>query len=182
VTKTTHSNLILGGLALLVVVLDQWTKALIRQAIPLNTSIMPVPWLEPYVHLTHIQNAGAAFGLGQGLGKVFVFTAFVAILLIVLYFRHLATGSGFLRFALGLQLGGAVGNLIDRLTLGGVTDFVDLGWFPIFNVADSAITVGTILLGIYALFLDRPENGDAVALDQTAEIARDADLTDSGAH
>lgn len=179
-TKTTRSNLVLGGLALLIVVLDQWTKTLIRQAIPLNTSVMPVPWLEPYVHLTHIQNAGAAFGLGQGLGKFFVFTAFVAILLIVLYFRHLAAGSAFLRFALGLQLGGAVGNLIDRLTLGGVTDFVDLGWFPIFNVADSAITVGTILVGVFALFLDRPETGEADVPDMTAGTVGDADPSVAG--
>jgi signal peptidase II len=180
-TKTTRSNLVLGGLALLIVVLDQWTKALIRQAIPLNTSVMPVAWLAPYVQLTHIRNAGAAFGLGQGLGKFFVFAAFVAILLIVLYFRHLAAGSAFLRFALGLQLGGAVGNLIDRLTLGGVTDFVNLGWFPIFNVADSAITVGTILVGVFALFLDRPQPTEALVPDPPAEAVSGADLTDAGA-
>jgi signal peptidase II len=153
-TKTTRSNLVLGGLALFVVTLDQWTKALIRSAIPLNETISLAAWLDPYLRLTHIQNAGAAFGLGQGLGRVFIYVSFAAIFLIVIYFRRVAQRSWLLRIALGLQLGGAIGNLIDRLTRGGVTDYVNLGWFPIFNVADSSITVGTILLCIFALFLD----------------------------
>lgn len=163
-TKATRTNLVLGGLAVVIVALDQWTKHLIRQGIPVNASASLAPWLDPFVRLTHIQNSGAAFGLGQGLGRFFIYASFAAILLIVVYFRHTAEGSPLLRIALGLQLGGAIGNLIDRLARGGVTDFVDLGWFPIFNVADSAITVGTILLGIYALFLDTaPEDALAEA-------------------
>ena len=159
-SKTARTNLVLGGLALLIVVFDQWSKALVREAIPLNMSRSLVSWLDDIVVLTHIRNSGAAFGLGQGLGKFFIYSASAAILLIVLYFRRIAENSALLRIALGLQLGGAIGNLIDRLTLGGVTDFVDLGWFPIFNVADSAITVGTILLCVYALFFDKPPRPD----------------------
>jgi signal peptidase II len=173
-TKTARSNLVLGGLALLIVVLDQWTKALIRNAIPLNGTISIVAWLDPYLRLTHIQNAGAAFGLGQGLGKFFIYVSFAAILLIVIYFRRVAERSWLLRIALGLQLGGAIGNLIDRLTRGGVTDFVNPGWFPIFNVADSGITVGTILLCVFALFLDPEAKRPPVATAPGGEPSEDA--------
>jgi len=156
----------------LVVALDQWTKSLVRQAIPLNRSVSITAFLDPYVRLTHIENAGAAFGFGQGLGKLFAYAALGAILLIVLYFRPFAERRPLLRVALGLQLGGAIGNLIDRLRLGGVvTDFVDLGWFPIFNVADSAITIGSILLGVYALFVDTP--GTAAAAKEASEPVSD---------
>jgi len=154
VTAKARHNVALFGLAALVVALDQWTKMLVRRAVPLNSSASLAPWLDPFVRLTHIQNTGAAFGLGQGFGRFFIYASFVAVLLIVLYFRRVSEHSALLRVALGLQLGGAIGNLIDRLVLGGVTDFVDLGWFPIFNVADSSITIGTILLAIFALFLD----------------------------
>ncbi len=172
-TKTARTNLVLGGLALLIVVFDQWTKALVREAIPLNTSASLVSWLDDIVVLTHIRNSGAAFGLGQGLGKLLIYSASVAILLIVLYFRRIAENSALLRIALGLQLGGAIGNLIDRLTLGGVTDFIDLGWFPIFNVADSAITVGTVLLCVYALFFDRPPKQDENVQQESAPSLSD---------
>jgi signal peptidase II len=170
-THTARSNLVLGGLALSIVILDQWTKALIRNTIPLNATVSIAAWLDPYLRLTHIQNAGAAFGLGQGLGRVLIYVSFAAILLIVIYFRRVAERSWLLRIALGLQLGGAIGNLIDRLTRGGVTDFVNPGWFPIFNVADSGITVGTILLCIFALFLDseakRPRDAPARGIEQS---------------
>jgi len=172
-TKTERTNLVLGGLALLIVVFDQWTKALVREAIPLNTSASLVSWLDDIVVLTHIRNSGAAFGLGQGLGKFLIYSASAAILLIVLYFRRIAENSALLRIALGLQLGGAIGNLIDRLTLGGVTDFVDLGWFPIFNVADSAITIGTVLLCVYALFFDRPPKQDENVQQESAPSLSD---------
>ncbi len=152
----TRANLVLFGLAAFVTVLDQATKIWIRRTLLPYQSTMPIRWLEPYVVFTRVENPGAAFGLGQDLGTLFVIAAFFAVGLIVLYFRRFAHESWVLRVALGLQLGGALGNLIDRLTIGAVTDFINLGWFPIFNVADSAITIGAILLGYYALFLDRP--------------------------
>ena len=155
-TKRKRSDVALFGLAALIIAADQWTKYWVRQTIPLYRSAMPIEWLEPYVRFTHIQNPGAAFGLGQDFGNLLIVTALFAVLLIVLYFRRLAVDSLLLRLALGLQLGGAVGNLIDRLTIGAVIDFVDLGWFPVFNVADSAITIGSVLLAYYAIFLDRP--------------------------
>ncbi len=155
-----RSNLVLFGIAALITLADQASKAWIRQTLQPYESAMPIAWLEPYVTFTHVQNQGAAFGLGQGFGTFFVFTAFVAVVLIVFFFRRLAVQSVLLRLALGLQLGGALGNLIDRLRLGAVTDFVNLRWFPVFNVADSSITIGSILLAIFALFIDRPTEKD----------------------
>lgn len=145
---------VLFGIALVVIVLDQYTKALVRQNLPLNTSWMPIPWLDPFVTLTHVRNTGAAFGLFPSLGGVFRLVSLVVVVAIIFFFRQLAATSWLLRIALGLQLGGAAGNLIDRLTLGYVTDFVDVRVWPIFNVADSAIVVGTALLAYYALFVE----------------------------
>ncbi len=152
----TRANLVLFGLAAFVTALDQATKIWIRRTLLPFQSMVPVDWLEPYVIFTRVENPGAAFGLGQEYGTFLVIAAFFAVGLIVLYFRRFAHESWLLRVALGLQLGGALGNLIDRLAIGAVTDFINLGWFPIFNVADSAITVGSVMLAYYALFLDRP--------------------------
>ncbi len=168
-----RSNLVLFGLAAVVATLDQLSKAWIRQTLAPYESAMPIPWLEPYVTFTHVQNQGAAFGLGQGLGTFFVFTAFLAVVLIVFFFRRLAVESALLRIALGLQLAGAVGNLIDRLRLGAVTDFVNLRWFPVFNVADAAITIGSILLAIFALFVDRPPDQASAQADSTSPASQD---------
>lgn len=171
-SRKARSNIVLFGLAALVTLADQASKSWIRQTLQPYESAMPIPWLEPFVTFTHVQNEGAAFGLGQDLGTVFVITAFVAVALIVLFFRHLAVHSTLLRIALALQLGGALGNLIDRLRLGAVTDFVNLGWFPVFNVADSAITIGSILLAIFALFVDRPPEEEAQQANSSATGAQ----------
>lgn len=144
----------LFAVALIVVALDQYTKVLVRENLPLNTSWMPIPWLDPLVTFTHVRNTGAAFGLFPGLAAVFRFVSLAVVLAIIFFFRQLAATSWLLRIAFGLQLGGATGNLIDRMTLGYVIDFIDVRVWPIFNVADSAIVVGTVLLAYYALFVE----------------------------
>lgn len=171
----TRANLVLFGLAALVAALDQGSKEWVRHTLRPYQSVMPIRWLEPFVTFTRVENPGAAFGLGQELGSVFVLTAFLAVVLIVFYFRRLAAQSALLRLALALQLGGAVGNLVDRLRFGAVTDFVNLGWFPVFNVADAAITVGSILLAYYAIVVDRPPRSEA------APAAEEGDQAERGA-
>jgi len=146
--------MILFAIALAIVALDQYTKALVRENLPLNTSWMPIPWLDPFVTLTHTRNTGAAFGLFPSLGVVFRLISLVVVVAITFLFRRLAAGSWLLRIAFGLQLGGATGNLIDRVAWGYVTDFIDVRVWPIFNVADSALVVGTALLAYYALFVE----------------------------
>lgn len=155
-SKTEHlAQVRLIGLAAVIVALDQLTKSWVRANLPLHVSWNPISWLDPIVTLTHVQNTGAAFGMLPSLGGVFAVVAVVVVAMILLFYRRLAQGSLLLQVTFGLQLGGAVGNLIDRLARGYVTDFVDLRWWPVFNVADSALVIGTILLAIYALFLDR---------------------------
>jgi signal peptidase II len=159
-TAKNRSLLLPYSVGALVILLDQYTKHLVRQNVPLNVSWNPIMWLEPIVTLTHVRNTGAAFGLFPELSVVFVLVALAVIVGIIIYYRQLTQVSLLLRIALGLQLGGATGNLIDRLTLGYVTDFVDFRVWPVFNVADSAVVVGTALLAYYALFAGEPACGD----------------------
>jgi signal peptidase II len=109
-------------------------------------SLAPFPALEPWFKLVHWTNTGAAFGLLQGQAPLFVAIALVVIVAVLIYSRQLPADSWAVRICLGLMLGGAIGNLIDRVTVGAVLDFVDVYWrnhhFWAFNVADSAITVG----------------------------------------
>ena len=149
------------GIGVLIIILDQYTKHMVRQCIPLGASWNPIPWLDPIVTLTHVRNTGAAFGLFPGLSTFFMLVALIVIVGIVIYCYQLDEASLLLRIALGLQLGGATGNLVDRLTLGYVTDFVDFRVWPVFNIADSAIVVGTALLAYYALFAGEPSLANA---------------------
>ena len=148
-----HNSLILG-LGVVVVALDQWTKSWVRANLPEGTSLDAPAWLSPYATITHTYNTGVAFGMFQNKGNLFAYVTVAVVLAIVLYYRRLATSNWLLSVALGLQLGGAIGNLIDRVARGYVTDFVNVRFFAVFNVADSALVVGAILLGIYALFLE----------------------------
>jgi signal peptidase II len=134
------------GVAGLIVVLDQWTKELVRASLALGESWTPLEGLLPYVRVIHWQNTGAAFGLFPAGGIVFTAVAIVVALGILYYWPQAPRDQTVLRSALMLQLGGAVGNLIDRLTLGTVTDFVAIGAFPVFNIADASISVGVLML------------------------------------
>lgn len=131
--------------SLSVITLDQWTKALVRRALPLGGEWVPFPVL-PFLRIVHWYNSGAAFGLFQNGGLIFTVLAILVSLAILYYYPRLEHAHLLLRLALGLQLGGALGNLIDRLQLGVVTDFIAVGKFPVFNLADSSITIGTALL------------------------------------
>lgn len=136
------------GLLATVVLLDQASKALVRAVLPLHASVNVVPHL---VDLTHVQNTGAAFGILNAAefplkGPIIAAVSTLALVAIALYAARLSPHERWARFALLLILGGAVGNLIDRIVFGYVVDFVDMYWreyhFWAFNVADSAITVG----------------------------------------
>ena len=134
--------------ALATLALDQFTKWLVVTNLELGESVYPLPALSRLFSLTYVTNTGAAFGLLKEAGVVFVFVAILVITIIVLYVRRVPADQQLVRVALGLQLGGALGNLIDRLRLGHVVDFIDLKFWPVFNVADSAIVIGVALLAI----------------------------------
>lgn len=157
-------------IAILIVALDQWTKSLVRASIPLGGSWLPEgwEWLSPYARIVHWYNTGAAFGMFQQGGMVFTVLAFVVIGLILFYYPQVEKADWSLRLAMSMQLGGATGNLIDRLTIGHVTDFVSVGNFPVFNVADASITVGAavLFLGIWIMEIaERKKKKDATLHD-----------------
>jgi signal peptidase II len=136
-------------LAGIIVALDQWTKYLVRTNLALAETWVPWPWLEPYARIVHWSNTGAAFGMFQGLGGIFTILAIVVTALILYYYPQVPREDWPLRIAMSLQLGGAAGNLIDRLThQGHVTDFISVGNFAVFNIADASISVGVAILVI----------------------------------
>ena len=136
-----------------VVALDQYTKMLVRTHIAFAGMWLPVSLeaLLPYMRIVNWQNSGAAFGLFQNGNMILIALAFIVIGVIIYYYPRVSPEDWWLKLALGLQLGGALGNLTDRLRFGHVTDFISVFSFPVFNVADSAITIGTciLLLGVY---------------------------------
>ncbi len=131
-----------------VVGLDQWTKWLVRENLPFQGEWLPdeLSWLDPYARIVHWYNSGAAFGMFQDAGNVFTVLAFLVIGAILYYYPRVEPKDWPLRLAMGLQLGGAVGNLTDRLTMGKVTDFISIGTFPVFNLADASISIGVVVL------------------------------------
>lgn len=147
-----------GRIALIVgaaVVLDQVSKFLIERTMSLGHSI---PVVGSLVRLTYIHNPNAAFGIGLGSGAIHMVFSIAAFGLVAyILYRTPPTQQG-VQAALALILGGAIGNLIDRVRMGEVIDFVDVGinkyrW-PVFNVADSVVTIGVLMLVLF-YFLDR---------------------------
>jgi signal peptidase II len=139
--------------SLAVIVLDQWTKWLVEVHLPHHSTHPVIPGL---FNLTHVRNTGVAFGLfasdGGGGGWLLTLLGLGALIAVGLYFWYTPSRDRVLLVALALVVGGAVGNLIDRVSSGAVTDFLDvymgLHHWPSFNVADSAISIGIVLMAI----------------------------------
>ena len=141
--------------AAVVVALDQWTKVLVREHIELHHSSTPIAWLEGIFMLEHVHNYGAAFGILQNAGVLFVITTVVISIAILVSIGRLGISQRGMQVLMGLILGGAIGNFIDRMTLGYVTDFVKVGipgkaYWPNFNIADSSIVVGVLIMTFMA--------------------------------
>jgi signal peptidase II len=153
-------------IALAVLIVDQASKAWVVENIPLNTTLDIIPPLKDIFVLTHITNSGAAFGLFPQLSLVFTFVALGVSLVIVFYHRSIPADQWLVRLSLGLQLGGAVGNLIDRLQHGGhVIDILYVRFWPVFNIADSAIVCGVALL-MWHLVRTPQKPAESVAVPQ----------------
>jgi len=148
-------------IAIVIVALDQLTKAIVKARLPLHESVAVIPG---FFDLTHVRNTGAAFGMLDNTHFPFkpalmVIVALVALGAVASYALTLPATQRIARYGLALILGGAVGNLIDRAVMGYVVDFVDVYWrgvhFWAFNVADSAITVGVTLMMLDVLGVGR---------------------------
>jgi signal peptidase II len=143
----------LAGWAVAVLILDQLTKAIVYRVMTLHGP--PRPVLDSVLRLTYIHNEGAAFGLFGGSRWLFIGVSLLSILVVLALAESGRYRDPHLRTAFGLILGGAAGNLVDRLWLGRVIDFIEMGiaghYWPVYNVADIGVTAGVILLGIRML-------------------------------
>ncbi len=150
---------LLAAVVAVVLALDRWTKHWASASLAFNE---PVRLVGDYVRLTYTRNSGVAFGIGQGTGFPYYIFSIIAIVVIAWMFASGRARGLARQLALSLILGGAIGNLIDRLATGEVVDFIEVGvpaWhWPVFNVADSAVTTGVVL---FALFWSREPQSQA---------------------
>ncbi|WP_260471858.1 signal peptidase II [Bacillus sp. HMF5848] len=144
--------------ALVVILIDQITKWLVTQYMDLYESIAVIP---EFFYLTSHRNRGAAWGILQGQMWFFYIITIIVVAFLIYYISRLKKSERLLRFTLGLMLGGAIGNFIDRLFRKEVVDFFDIYIFtydyPIFNIADSALVIGVGLFFIYSLLEAKKE-------------------------
>lgn len=146
------SNLLLLAVAAVILAVDQTTKHLVQQHFgPCDSS--PLPIAGDWLSLIYTCNRGAAFGILANETLLFVLIALVVVAVIVAYFRFLPANRPWLKVSLGLQLGGALGNLVDRVHQGYVVDFIWVKAWPVFNIADSCIVVGVLILAYYLLVM-----------------------------
>ena len=143
------------GIVALLIALDQWSKALVREQIALGGEVYPIPFLAPFFRFTYWKNTGAAFGIFQNANlPLLILSILIAGALIWIYYKSEEEPLTF-RISLAMMLGGAIGNMIDRIRFGFVTDFIAVGNFPVFNIADSAVTVGVAIMLIVMLIQER---------------------------
>ncbi len=155
--------------------LDQLTKWLVTENLMRGES-----WPDSgFFRITHAWNTGTAFGLLEGQGGILTVVSFGAVIALYWVYRSVTDPSVIIRVAFGLLLGGAFGNLIDRIRLGHVTDFVDVGRWPIFNVADSSILVGIAVMFTYFWLTEDRKTREASQDGDTGGDAARADGDDS---
>jgi signal peptidase II len=141
------------GIAALIVIIDQLTKFIVRQTMEKGSSIK----LLPFFYLTHIDNTGSFFGIAKHSTGFLAFFSLIVIALILYGYRQIPAEK-FLYVMIAFVLGGAIGNLIDRVFLGAVTDFFDFRIWPIFNIADSCITIA--IIGLFWYVFGKEEKKD----------------------
>lgn len=143
-----------GIIVVIAIALDQVSKYIIERYVEYGSMI---PVIDKFFYITYFRNKGAAWGMFQN-GRYF-FIAVTVIVAGVLIYMLTRSSNKLLKFSLAFILGGALGNFIDRVRVGSVVDFLDFYFgsyhFPTFNAADSFVVIGTVLLGIYMLFIHK---------------------------
>ncbi len=132
--------------ALGIILLDQWSKGVIRNNLAYGEVYMPDAWLSQYARILHWHNPGVFLGLFSNLGFVSILLPVLISAAIIFYYPRIPSQDKLIRLSMMLYLAGGIGNLIDRIRQGYVTDFVSLGNFPVFNVADASISLGVVVL------------------------------------
>ncbi|GAF85946.1 unnamed protein product [marine sediment metagenome] len=126
----------------LVLILDQLTKYFLKNKTFIITD---------FLKISYVENTGAAFGILKGFNLLFIIVAFLVIFLIFKYYKEIKKEKAYVHLAVGFLLGGVLGNLIDRLFMGYVRDFIDFSFWPTFNVADTFSTIAVFILIFYTL-------------------------------
>jgi signal peptidase II len=134
--------LLTPSIAIFIIGLDLWIKTYLR----LNFSFQPFPLIDNLVYITVVFNTGMAFGLFPGKTNLLIYLTLILILVFLFFFNKEQKKKINFLIATGLIFGGAISNLIDRLMLGAVVDYIDLRFWPVFNLSDSCITIGAVLL------------------------------------
>ncbi|MFP4321521.1 MAG: signal peptidase II [Anaerolineales bacterium] len=166
-TRPTHW-LLLAGVVAVTLILDQITKAAVVANLSLYEDWTPIPALAEFFQITYTRNTGAAFGLFPTASNVFLVVAVIASGVIIYYYRQIRGNAWLLRIGMGMMMGGALGNALDRITRGYVVDFLHVFYepigfnYPVFNLADSGIVIGVflliLLLGRHIEVDDKEEN------------------------
>lgn len=157
-TGDTRRWLVPAALGVAVLAADQLSKAWTVATLGPQPGSVVQPVIAPWLNLVYGRNTGVAFGLFQDLSGLFTLTSLLITAgAIYAYAYHLPNRVPWVQVAMGLIVGGALGNLADRVRLGYVVDFIQVGWWPLFNLADSAITAGVTMLAGYLIFVgDEP--------------------------
>lgn len=137
----------------LVLIFDQWSKFWVVENLGPTPLMRSIPIAGDLVRIVYWRNTGVAFGLFQNNSGFFsILALLISAGAVYAYVTRLPNQQVSVQISMGLILGGAIGNVIDRVRLGYVVDFIQVGWWPIFNIADSSITIGATLLGLFLLF------------------------------
>ncbi len=172
---TRRHVVLFSAVMTVIIAADQVTKTIVRSAFRVGES---QPVIDGVLWLTHVHNRGAAFGVLKGQQWLLVSVAALVLVAIGYVFVRVAPRSPGAVVALALVAAGAAGNLIDRAVFGGVTDFLDLGWFPVFNVADIALDVGVAMLVWWLLFSS--EHRAAGSAESATDEALDPSIISEG--
>ena len=140
---------------MLVILIDQISKIIVQNHFSLGESIPVIPNI---FHLTYVQNVGAAFGILKYQRNFFIFITMAIIIGILIFTLIRSKLHPIVLYSFAFIIGGAIGNLLDRIRFGYVIDFFDFRIWPVFNIADISIVAGTALLAYYLIFLDKEEN------------------------
>ena len=172
-----RASVVMAATAAVVLALDQATKVVVRATMEPGAT---VPIWEGVFHLTHVRNSGAAFGLLPEQRTLFIVVAVSVIVGIALYAWLAKPGSRWAVLSLGLIAGGSLGNLAERVVSGRVTDFLDPQVFPVFNIADIGIVVGTAGLVVLTLLEERRRSLEAGAAEEAVAEGSVADEPTGG--
>ena len=154
-----YKDFVLIQLAGIIFLLDQLSKFVVRDQLLFRESFPA----EGFIRFTHIFNTGSAFGIFRDQNTPLIVVSILGIGILIMIYRSQRLPSALLRLSLGLQIGGATGNLVDRLRLGHVTDFMDVGAWPVFNLADASIITGLVILAWIFLVADPSEKNNSDA-------------------